>query len=85
MPDFNQLGTQQLQQIKDDLLDRYREFKSRGIALDITRGKPCPEQLDLSSEMLDIINSRNHLTEQAVDCRNYGGLDGILEIKELFA
>ena len=54
MPDFNQLGTQQLQQIKDDLLDRYREFKSRGIALDITRGKPCPEQLDLSSDMLDI-------------------------------
>jgi aspartate/methionine/tyrosine aminotransferase len=85
MPDFNQLGTQQLQQIKDDLLDRYREFKSRGIALDITRGKPCPEQLDLSSDMLDIINSRNYLTQEAADCRNYGGLDGIPEAKKLLA
>ena len=85
MPDFNQLSTPQLQQIKVDLFDRYNEIKSRGIALDITRGKPCPEQLDLSIEMLDIINSSNYLTADAVDCRNYGGLDGIPEIKELFA
>ena len=85
MPDFNHLSTQQLQQIKDDLLGRYREFKSRGTTLDITRGKPCPEQLDLASDMLDIINSGNYLTEDAADCRNYGGLDGIPEVKKLFA
>ncbi len=85
MPDFNQLGTQQLLQIKEDLLDRYREIKSRGTTLDITRGKPCPEQLDLSSDMLDIINNRNYLTEEATDSRNYGGLDGIPEVKKLFA
>jgi aspartate/methionine/tyrosine aminotransferase len=85
MPDFNHLSTQQLQQIKDDLLDRYREFKSRGTTLDITRGKPCPEQLDLAGDMLDIINSGNYLTEDAADCRNYGGLDGIPEAKQLFA
>ena len=85
MLDFNHLNTQQLRQIKDDLLDRYREFKSRGITLDITRGKPCPEQLDLASDMLDIINSGNYLTEDAADCRNYGGLDGIPEAKQLFA
>ena len=85
MPDFNHLSTQQLQQIKNDLLERYHEFKSRGTTLDITRGKPCPEQLDLASDMLDIINSRNYPTENAVDYRNYGGLDGIPEVKELFA
>ena len=85
MPDFNQIGTQQLLQIKEDLLDRYREIKSRGTTLDITRGKPCPEQLDLSSDMLDIINNRNYLTEEAADSRNYGGLDGIPEVKKLFA
>ena len=85
MPDFNHLNTQQLQQIKDDLLNRYREFKSHGTTLDITRGKPCPEQLDLSSDMLDIINNRNYLTEEAADSRNYGGLDGIPEVKKLFA
>jgi aspartate/methionine/tyrosine aminotransferase len=85
MLDFNHLDTQQLEQVKDDLLARYREFKSRGITLDITRGKPCPEQLDLASDMLDIINSGNYLTEDAADCRNYGGLDGIPEAKQLFA
>ena len=85
MPDFNHLSTQQLQQIKNDLLERYHEFKSRGTTLDITRGKPCPEQLDLSMDMLDIINSRNYMTEEATDCRNYGGLDGIPEVKQLFA
>jgi aspartate/methionine/tyrosine aminotransferase len=85
MHDFNHLGTQKLQQIKDDLLGRYSEFKSRDITLDITRGKPCPEQLDLASDMLDIINSGNYLTEDAADCRNYGGLDGIPEVKKLFA
>jgi DNA-binding transcriptional MocR family regulator len=85
MPDFNQLSTQQLLQIKEDLLDRYRDIKSRGTTLDITRGKPCPEQLDLSSDMLDIINNRNYLTEDAADSRNYGGLDGIPEVKKLFA
>jgi len=85
MLDFNHLDTQQLRQIKDDLLARYREFKSRGTTLDITRGKPCPEQLDLAGDMLDIINSGNYLTEDAADCRNYGGLDGIPEVKKLFA
>jgi aspartate/methionine/tyrosine aminotransferase len=85
MPDLNHLSTQQLQQIKDGLLNRYREFKSRDTTLDITRGKPCPEQLDLASDMLDIIHSRNYLTEDAADCRNYGGLDGIPEVKQLFA
>jgi aspartate/methionine/tyrosine aminotransferase len=85
MHDFNHLDTQKLQQIKDDLLGRYSEFKSRDITLDITRGKPCPEQLDLASDMLDIINSGNYLTEDAADCRNYGGLDGIPEVKKLFA
>ena len=85
MLDFNHLDAQQLRQIKDDLLARYREFKSRGTTLDITRGKPCPEQLDLAGDMLDIINSGNYLTEDAADCRNYGGLDGIPEAKQLFA
>ena len=85
MSDFKNLSKQQLEQLKEGLLDRYREFQNRGTTLDITRGKPCPEQLDLAGELLDIINSQNYLTETAVDCRNYGGLDGIPEIKELFA
>jgi len=53
--------------------------------LDMTRGKPCPEQLDLSMEMLNCLGPRDYQTAGGVDCRNYGGLDGIPEAKALFA
>ncbi len=85
MTDFHSLDSRQLQQMRDALLERYREFKSRGITLDITRGKPCSEQLDLALGMLDCVNSRAYQAESGTDCRNYGGLDGIPEAKRLFA
>ena len=85
MPDFTTLSNQELQQLKDDLLAQYRDFKSRGLNLDITRGKPCSEQLDLALDMLDCVNSKNYLTEEGTDSRNYGGLDGIPAVKKLFA
>ena len=44
MTDFNRLDGQELQQTRKKLLARYEEFKSRNIALDMTRGKPCSEQ-----------------------------------------
>ena len=85
MTDFKRLSSPQLQQMKDNLLDPYHQFKSRGITLDITRGKPCSEQLDLALEMLDCVNSRDYLPTDGTDSRNYGGLDGIPEAKKLFA
>ena len=85
MPDFSTLSNQELKQLKEDLLEQYREFKSRGLDLDITRGKPCAEQLDLALDMLDCVNSTNYLTAEGTDGRNYGGLDGIPEAKRLFA
>ena len=85
MSDFTRLNRQDLQQIKAGLLERYHDFKARSITLDMTRGKPCPDQLDLSIEMLDSINSKNFQAEGALDCRNYGGLDGIPAVKKLFS
>ena len=85
MTDFTKLSRLELQQVKDDLLARYHQFKSRAITLDITRGKPCPEQMDLALGMLDCVNRDNYLTSDGIDCRNYGGLDGIPEAKKLFA
>jgi aspartate/methionine/tyrosine aminotransferase len=85
MPDFTSLTNPELKQLKEDLLAQYREFKSRGLNLDITRGKPCSEQLDLALDMLDCVNSKNYLTEEGTDSRNYGGLDGIPAAKMLFA
>jgi len=85
MPDFRTLSSRQLQQLKESLLDQYHDVKSRGVALDITRGKPCSEQLDLALEMLDCVNSKDYRTEDGIDSRNYGGLDGIPEAKKLFS
>jgi hypothetical protein len=85
MPDFTSLTNPELKQLKEGLLAQYREFKSRGLNLDITRGKPCSEQLDLALDMLDCVNSKNYLTAEGTDSRNYGGLDGIPAAKKLFA
>jgi aspartate/methionine/tyrosine aminotransferase len=85
MTEFGALSSGQLQQLKDNLLGRYHDFKARGISLDITRGKPCSQQLDLSLEMLDCVNSRNYRSGDGTDSRNYGGLDGIPEAKKLFS
>ena len=63
---------------------RLEDFKSRGIKLDMSRGKPSPEQLDLSNEMLTHCLDGDHISEQGIDCRNYGVLDGIYETKRLF-
>jgi aspartate/methionine/tyrosine aminotransferase len=70
---------------KNDLTRRYREFQSQRISLDMTRGKPCPEQLDLSAALLDGVNRKAFRAADGTDCRNYGGLDGIPEAKALFA
>ncbi|MCU0558995.1 MAG: aminotransferase class I/II-fold pyridoxal phosphate-dependent enzyme [Desulfobacterales bacterium] len=69
----------------DDLTRRYRELQSRRINLDMTRGKPCPEQLDLFSALLEGVDRRAYRAADGTDCRNYGGLDGIPEAKALFA
>lgn len=85
MTDFQSLSTEALQEKKSELLGQYDEFKSRNITLDMTRGKPCSEQLDLAMDMLECVKDEDYKSENGMDCRNYGGLDGIPEAKALFA
>ncbi|MBQ8474394.1 MAG: aminotransferase, partial [Clostridia bacterium] len=60
--------------------------REKGLSLDLTRGKPNKEQLDLSLDILNVITTKEDcFDENGVDCRNYGGLDGIPEAKRLFA
>lgn len=62
------------------------EWKAKGLSLDLTRGKPNAEQLDLSLDILNVINVKEDcFDETGFDCRNYGVLDGIPAAKKLFA
>jgi DNA-binding transcriptional MocR family regulator len=66
--------------------ERYGEFCAKALKLDMSRGKPCKEQLNLSLGMLDTVNSASDLkTENGFDARNYAIVDGIPEIKRLYA
>ena len=85
MTAYTELNTSDLQDRKEKLLARYRAFQGKGLTLDMTRGKPSPEQLDLSMGMLNGDINRQYRSHSGVDCRNYGGLDGINEAKTLFA
>ena len=64
----------------------YETFKARGLKLDMTRGKPSPEQLSLSDGMLVPQGNRDTTTAAGEDARNYGGaLQGLPEVRALFA
>ncbi|MDN5807547.1 MAG: aminotransferase [Brevibacterium sp.] len=77
--------TSELQAELDSASGAYEEFASRGLKLDITRGKPASEQLDLSADLLSAVTGDDVMTPSGVDTRNYGGLDGIIELRELFS
>lgn len=71
--------------LQEQLLERYQDFQARNLSLDMTRGKPSPEQLDLSMDMMRENISMHHASGTGTDYRNYGGLDGIIEARKLFA
>ena len=68
-----------------NIKSRYEELKAQGLNLDMTRGKPSPEQLDLSMPMMGLVGADNFHSAEGVDCRNYGVLDGLPDAKKLFA
>lgn len=67
------------------LSQQHSFYKSKNLNLDMTRGKPSKEQLDLSSGLIDILSAEDFSAADATDCRNYGGFDGLPEAKALFA
>jgi len=67
------------------LRTQYEAFQARGLKLDLTRGKPAAGQLDLSNELLSLPGADDYTAEGATDTRNYGGLQGLLEVRRLFS
>lgn len=86
MAAYKNLSVEELKELKTKLDAEFEEVKARGLNLDMSRGKPSAEQLNLSMGMMDVLTSGTDLIcQEGVDCRNYGVLDGITEAKQLLA
>lgn len=84
MKPYAEMTKEELSALRKQLSVRYKEYQGKGLSLNMARGKPCTEQLDLSMGMMDVLGSEDDLTcEDGTDCRNYGVLDGIREAKEI--
>ena len=83
---YKMLSKDELRTIKSALEEEYAKAQQLGLKLDMSRGKPAPAQLDLAMGILDAVSSTSdYKSEDGVDCRNYGGLDGIPEAKHFMA
>jgi DNA-binding transcriptional MocR family regulator len=71
--------------VTENQLERaYEELRSRNLKLDLTRGKPSQEQLDLSNALLTLPGDGDYRDASGTDLRNYGGLDGLPELRAIF-
>ncbi len=82
MTDYLHMDRDALQKEEARLRALYEGYCARGLQLDMSRGKPCPQQLDLSMGMLDI---HDCIGEDGTDSRNYGTLEGMPEARRFFA
>lgn len=86
MKTFQEMSRQELKELHDKLMLQFEQIKAEDLKLDMSRGKPAPEQLDTAMPLLNVLNAESDLrTENGVDCRNYGIMDGIPEVKRLMA
>jgi len=80
------MTNEELAALRKELSREYHKFQEKDLHLDMSRGKPSADQLDLSMGMMDVLGSSSDLRcEDGTDCRNYGVLDGISEAKQLLA
>jgi len=86
MTAYNQLNKEELMALKTELEAKYEEIKGKGLNLDMSRGKPAKNQLDLANKMMDLVDSNSDMNcESGMDCRNYGLTYGIPEAVKLMA
>lgn len=83
---YQQMSREELLGLKEKLNEKYEEIKAKGLSLDMSRGKPSVAQLDIAMGMMDVLDGHSDMrSENGVDTRNYGSLDGIPEAKKLMA
>ncbi len=78
---YLELNKEKLEQLLDAANDEFKQIRAKGYNVDISRGKPCSEQLDFGMEMYNLGDSLKHMPK---NYRNYGMLDGIPEMKQIF-
>lgn len=84
---LSEMNKEQLEKFRADAQAEYDGYKEKGLSLNMARGKPSSGQLDLAMQMLAAVNSydADYKASDGTDCRNYGGLDGIIDAKNLFS
>lgn len=83
MKPYSQLTLEELEQLHAKLQSEYQKLKDAGLNLNIARGKPCKEQLELSMPMLNILGEEDvYEAMDGTDVRNYGDLAGIPEARK---
>ena len=85
MKKYTEMTREELQNLYNGLQKEYAQIQSRNLSLDMSRGKPGKEQLDLSEDMLHCIKDSAACMMDGVDTRNYGVIDGLPSIKKMFA
>ena len=84
--EYASMSKEQLLDLQEKLQKQYQEYCNMGLNLDLSRGKPGRDQVDLCNDMLKVVQTgEDCICENGLDCRNYGVLDGIPEAKRLFA
>ena len=84
MTPYCELGKEELLELKKELTQKYEDAKGKGLKLDMSRGKPSTDQLDMTMPMMDIFSSHCDMKDdQGVDTRNYGCLEGIYSARKL--
>ena len=85
MKSYKQLTLEERREIYTSLSEKYEKYKKMSLSLDLSRGKPNGSQLDISNGLLSVDLTSDYMSDAGFDCRNYGILDGLSEMKAFFA
>lgn len=86
MSDYLKMSREELAAEFGVVKAEYEKLRAMHLSLDMSRGKPGADNMDLSEKMFDLVgNDTGFKNISGIDCRNYGGLDGLQELKTLFA
>ena len=82
---LSEMSKDELISFREENVKLYDDFRAQGLCLNMARGNPCKEQLELSVDMLRVFDDGEFLSKDGSDVRNYGLLDGITEAKKFFS